>query len=399
MNVIIAVTGSIAAYKAAVLIRELRKRDHEVKVLMTPKAKDFISPLTMATLSSNPVMVDNFSPENGQWNSHISLGMWADLMLVAPATANTIAKMAMGVADNLVLDTCLSSRAPIWVAPAMDVDMYQNLATQNNLKILQSRGIKIIEPGSGFLASGLTGKGRMAEPEQIALEIDNYFSCSQILKGKKVLVTLGATREKIDPVRFISNFSTGRMGLAIIKQLLQNGAEVYAVAAKMDVNLPESSRLHTVNVTSADEMLEATSRLYPDTDCAIFSAAVADYKPVNQATSKIKRQSKEMSIELVANPDISLQMGNIKRPGQINIGFALESSPSTLLASEKLSKKNLDAIVFNSLSDAGAGFGYDTNKITILSKDKSVSYDLKSKDEVAKDIVKFVIDNYFNQLS
>jgi len=398
MNVIVAVTGSIAAYKAAVLVRELRKRDISVRVIMTPKSKDFISPLTMATLSSNPVAVENFSPENGSWNSHISLGLWADLMIVAPATANTISKMACGIADNLVLDTCLSCRAPVWVAPAMDVDMYENAATQDNLRTLSLRGIRIIEPVSGFLASGLTGKGRMAEPEVIANEIETFFGFNRKLKGKKILVTLGATREKIDPVRFISNYSTGRMGIAIIKKLLSYGAEVYAIAAKTEVDFPESSFLHIINVESADQMLDAAKQYFPLSDCSFFTAAVADYRPKCSSESKIKRKYSDLSLELVANPDISFEMGKIKVKGQLTIGFALETSPDCSLASEKLRKKNLDAIIFNSLSDSGAGFGFDTNKITIVTSDNHISFDLKSKDEVAKDIVNFVVDNYLNQL-
>jgi len=395
MNAIVAVTGSIAAYKAAVLVRELRKRDISVRVLMTPCAKNFISPLTMATLSGNPVAVENFSAENGSWNSHISLGVWADLLIVAPATANTLAKMASGIADNLVLDTCLSSRAPIWVAPAMDVDMYANPATQKNIETLRSRGVRVLDPGEGFLASGLTGKGRMAEPEDIARAVEEFFRPSGKLKGKKILVTLGATRENIDPVRFISNYSTGKMGVSIIRSLLSRGAEVIAVTGKVDVEIPESTSLKRVDALSAVDMLEACKNYFPSVDCAIFSAAVADYRPEAASQTKIKRDGKPLTLTMVPNPDIALEMGKIKQPGQYTVGFALESSSDAKLAAEKLDRKNFDAIVFNSLSDSGAGFGCDTNKVSIISKEGTCPFPLKGKDDVAEDIINFV-ENHMN---
>ena len=401
MNIIVAITGSIAAYKAAVLVRELRKRDINVRVLMTPKSKNFITPLTMATLSQHPCIVENFNPENGDWNSHISLGMWADLLIVAPATANTIAKMAVGIADNLVLDTCLASRAPIWVAPAMDVDMYNNPATIQNLEILKSRGIKILEPEVGFLASGLSGKGRMAEPEYIAKKVDEFICVNdnkKDLTGKKFVVTLGATREKIDPVRFISNFSTGKMGIAIVNELLSRGAVVTAIAGKIDVEIPVSKNLIYVPIESAVDMNKAVQNHFPESDYAIFAAAVADYRPKSVSSNKIKKEeiTTDLSIELVENPDIALNAGKLKRSSQHIIGFALESSPDVSQAVNKLQKKNMDAIVFNSLQDDGAGFGYDTNKITILTENKKKEYDLKNKVDVAKDIIDFLVENFEN---
>lgn len=390
MNVIVAVTGSIAAYKAAVLVRELRKRDVSVRVLMTPQAKNFISSLTMATLSGNPVAVENFSAENGSWNSHISLGIWADLMIVAPATANTIAKMAHGIADNLVLDTCLSSRAPIWVAPAMDVDMYSNPATQQNLDLLRARGVRIVEPGEGFLASGLIGKGRMAEPEEIAALAEEFFNKPQTLSGRRFLVTVGATRENIDPVRFVSNYSTGKMGVAVINSLLKRGAMVTAVVAKVDVAVPDSENIRRIDVVSASDMLDACSRYFPETDGAVFAAAVADYRPEIVSSEKIKHDANSLNVSLVPNPDIAFEMGRIKQPGQFTMGFALESSSDPANAERKLERKNLDAIVFNTLSDKGAGFGFDTNKITIISRDENIPFTLKEKALVAEDIVDFI---------
>ena len=381
------VTGSIAAYKAATLTRLLVKEGANVKVVMTPLAKEFITPLTMATLSKSPIMVDFYNPENGDWNSHVDLGLWADLYLIAPASANTIGKMAGGIADNLLLTTYLSAKCPVMVAPAMDLDMYKHPATQRNLKVLQSFGNIIIEPESGELASGLIGKGRMEEPERIVAFITDYFARQADFKGKKVVVTAGPTYEKIDPVRFIGNYSSGKMGLAIAEELAGRGAEVVLVCGPVNLKTSHPA-IRRVDVESAAQMYEVTSKEFVNSDVAVLSAAVADFTPKEKADHKIKRGKDDLLLELLPTKDIAAELGRIKTVSQLLVGFALETNDEEMNALSKMQRKNLDMIVLNSLNDKGAGFSVDTNKVTILDKagDKTV-YELKTKVEVAKDIV------------
>ena len=386
-HIILGVTGSIAAYKAATLTRLLVKEGASVKVVMTPLAKEFITPLTMATLSKSPIMVDFYNPENGDWNSHVDLGLWADLYLIAPASANTIGKMAGGIADNLLLTTYLSAKCPVMVAPAMDLDMYKHPATQRNLKVLQSFGNIIIEPESGELASGLIGKGRMEEPEKIVSFITDYFARQADFKDKKVVVTAGPTYEKIDPVRFIGNYSSGKMGLAIAEELAGRGAEVVLVCGPVNLKTCHSA-IRRVDVESAAQMYEVTSKEFVNSDVAVLSAAVADFTPKEKADHKIKRGKDDLLLELLPTKDIAAELGRIKTASQLLIGFALETNDEEINALSKMQRKNLDMIVLKSLNDKGAGFSVDTNKVTILDKagDKTV-YELKTKVEVAKDIV------------
>ena len=386
-HIILGVTGSIAAYKAATLTRLLVKEGANVKVVMTPLAKEFITPLTMATLSKSPIMVDFYNPENGDWNSHVDLGLWADLYLIAPASANTIGKMAGGIADNLLLTTYLSAKCPVMVAPAMDLDMYKHPATQRNLKVLQSFGNIIIEPESGELASGLIGKGRMEEPERIVAFITDYFARQADFKGKKVVVTAGPTYEKIDPVRFIGNYSSGKMGLAIAEELAGRGAEVVLVCGPVNLKTSHPA-IRRVDVESAAQMYEVTSKEFVNSDVAVLSAAVADFTPKEKADHKIKRGKDDLLLELLPTKDIAAELGRIKTVSQLLVGFALETNDEEMNALSKMQRKNLDMIVLNSLNDKGAGFSVDTNKVTILDKagDKTV-YELKTKVEVAKDIV------------
>ena len=386
-HIILGVTGSIAAYKAATLTRLLVKEGASVKVVMTPLAKEFITPLTMATLSKSPIMVDFYNPENGDWNSHVDLGLWADLYLIAPASANTIGKMAGGIADNLLLTTYLSAKCPVMVAPAMDLDMYKHPATQRNLKVLQSFGNIIIEPESGELASGLIGKGRMEEPERIVAFITDYFARQADFKGKKVVVTAGPTYEKIDPVRFIGNYSSGKMGLAIAEELAGRGAEVVLVCGPVNLKTSHPA-IRRVDVESAAQMYEVTSKEFVNSDVAVLSAAVADFTPKEKADHKIKRGKDDLLLELLPTKDIAADLGRIKTVSQLLVGFALETNDEEMNALSKMQRKNLDMIVLNSLNDKGAGFSVDTNKVTILDKagDKTV-YELKTKVEVAKDIV------------
>ena len=386
-HIILGVTGSIAAYKAATLTRLLVKEGASVKVVMTPLAKEFITPLTMATLSKSPIMVDFYNPENGDWNSHVDLGLWADLYLIAPASANTIGKMAGGIADNLLLTTYLSAKCPVMVAPAMDLDMYKHPATQRNLKVLQSFGNIIIEPESGELASGLIGKGRMEEPERIVAFIADYFARQEDFKGKKVVVTAGPTYEKIDPVRFIGNYSSGKMGLAIAEEFAGRGAEVVLVCGPVNLKTSHPA-IRRVDVESAAQMYEVTSKEFVNSDVAVLSAAVADFTPKEKADHKIKRGKDDLLLELLPTKDIAAELGRIKTASQLLVGFALETNDGEVNALSKMQRKNLDMIVLNSLNDKGAGFSVDTNKVTILDKagDKTV-YELKTKVEVAKDIV------------
>ena len=386
-HIILGVTGSIAAYKAATLTRLLVKEGASVKVVMTPLTKEFITPLTMATLSKSPIMVDFYNPENGDWNSHVDLGLWADLYLIAPASANTIGQMAGGIADNLLLTTYLSAKCPVMVAPAMDLDMYKHPATQRNLKVLQSFGNIIIEPESGELASGLIGKGRMEEPERIVAFITDYFARQADFKGKKVVVTAGPTYEKIDPVRFIGNYSSGKMGLAIAEELAGRGAEVVLVCGPVNLKTSHPA-IRRVDVESAAQMYEVTSKEFVNSDVAVLSAAVADFTPKEKADHKIKRGKDDLLLELLPTKDIAAELGRIKTVSQLLVGFALETNDEEMNALSKMQRKNLDMIVLNSLNDKGAGFSVDTNKVTILDKagDKTV-YELKTKVEVAKDIV------------
>lgn len=389
-RILLAVTGSIAAYKSAMLVRLLVKEGAEVRVLMTDMAKKFITPLTMATLSKNPISVEFFDPENGDWNSHVSLGLWADLYLIAPATANTLSKMAFGIADNLVLTTYLSAKCPVAVAPAMDLDMFLHPATQHSLKVLESRGVTVIEPASGELASGLEGKGRMEEPERIVPVLDRILGGKGPLAGKKVLITAGPTKEPIDPVRFISNHSTGKMGYRIADAFAARGAEVTIVSGPVNVSSLYPG-VKVVGVTTASEMYENTIRCYADSDIVVLCAAVADYAPELVADHKIKRTGDRMTLDLVPNRDIAAAIGEIKRPGTVTVGFALETDNEMANAVSKIRRKNLDAIVLNSLNDKGAGFSYDTNKITIVSSSGDViEGELKSKREAAEDIVDYV---------
>ena len=386
-HIILGVTGSIAAYKAATLTRLLVKEGANVKVVMTPLAKEFITPLTMATLSKSPIMVDFYNPENGDWNSQVDLGLWADLYLIAPASANTSGKMAGGIADNLLLTTYLSAKCPVMVAPAMDLDMYKHPATQRNLKVLQSFGNIIIEPESGELASGLIGKGRMEEPERIVAFIADYFARQEDFKGKKVVVTAGPTYEKIDPVRFIGNYSSGKMGLAIAEEFAGRGAEVVLVCGPVNLKTSHPA-IRRVDVESAAQMYEVTSKEFVNSDVAVLSAAVADFTPKEKADHKIKRGKDDLLLELLPTKDIAAELGRIKTASQLLVGFALETNDEEVNALSKMQRKNLDMIVLNSLNDKGAGFSVDTNKVTILDKagNKTV-YELKTKVEVAKDIV------------
>jgi phosphopantothenoylcysteine decarboxylase/phosphopantothenate--cysteine ligase len=387
-KIVLGITGSIAAYKSCLIIRQLIKKGAEVQVVITPAGKEFITPITLSALTSKPVISDFFSQRDGTWHSHVDLGLWADAMLIAPATASTIGKMAHGVADNMLITTYLSMKAPVFIAPAMDLDMYAHPSTQQNLQTLQGYGNHIIEPGTGFLASKLEGKGRMEEPENIVACLENFFSQQKSMQGKKVLITAGPTYEKIDPVRFIGNYSSGKMGFALANECANRGAEVELVcgpvSAAMQVTHPHILR---IDVESAKEMYDACMSLYPSMDSAILCAAVADYAPETVAEQKMKRTGEDLVIRLKPNPDIAASLGAIKQDGQTLVGFALETNDEETNAQAKLKKKNFDFIVLNSLKDEGAGFRTDTNKITILTADGKKEYPLKMKAEVAKDIV------------
>lgn len=387
-HIVLGVTGGIAAYKSAILTRLLVKAGAEVQVIMTPAAREFITPLTLATLSGNGVITEFFTANTGEWHSHVSLGLWADAMVVAPATASTIAKMANGVADNMLVTSYLSCRAQVFVAPAMDLDMMAHPSTTANIERLRSYGNLIIEPGEGELASHLTGKGRMAEPEQIVDTLRTFFAAKGELNGKKVLITAGPTYEKIDPVRFIGNFSTGKMGYALANEAARRGAQVTLVSGPVD-RLPLDGSVERIDVSSAREMLEAAKAAWADADIAILAAAVADYRPAQELTHKIKRETDNVdTLRLVQNPDIAATLGAVKRPEQRLIGFALETDRPLEHAADKLRRKNLDMIVTNSLADKGAGFAVDTNKISLLFADgrDRLDFPLKSKADVAADI-------------
>ncbi len=392
-HIILGITGSIAAYKAAYIIRGLVKKGAEVQVVITPSGKEFITPLTLATLSSHPVISEFFSNRDGTWNSHVDLGLWADVMLIAPATASTIGKMANGIADNMLVTTYLSCKAPVFVAPAMDLDMFAHPTTQQNLDRLRSFGNRIIEPASGELASHLVGKGRMEEPDKIIEALEEFFSEQQELKGKKIVITAGPTYEKIDPVRFIGNYSSGKMGYALAEACANRGAEVILVSGPVSLSTHHPA-IKRIDVESADEMYEATVHAFQEANAAILCAAVADYRPENKAEQKIKREKdEELLLRLVANKDIAAALGSMKKDGQVLVGFALETQNGVQHATGKLERKNLDFIVLNSLSDAGAGFRCDTNKVSILERNGQITeYALKSKTEVAGDIVNKLVD-------
>lgn len=385
-RIVLGVTGSIAAYKSCLIVRLLVKAGAEMQVVMTPSAKEFVSPLTFSTLTKKAVVSEFFDRRDGSWHSHVDLGLWADAMLVAPATASTIAKFANGVADNILTTTYLSMRSPVFVAPAMDMDMYSHPATQANLGRLAQYGNHIIAPAAGELASGLDGKGRMEEPERIVAALAEHFSKSRDLAGKKILVTAGPTYERIDPVRFIGNYSSGKMGYSLAEECAERGAEVVLVSGPVAISL-EHPNVKIVRVESAEEMYDVATREFVDSDAAILCAAVADFTPCRAADSKIKRGNGGMTIELKPTKDIAAELGKLKKAGQHIVGFALETDNEKANAMQKLEKKNLDFIVLNSLRDKGAGFAVDTNKVSIISRTSTKEFPLKSKREVASDIV------------
>lgn len=391
-HIVLGITGSIAAYKAAYLLRLLVKKGAEVQVVMTPAAKEFITPVTLSPLSGKPVVSEFFAANDGQWHSHVDLGLWADAMLIAPATAASIGKMAHGVADNMLITTYLSMKAPVFVSPAMDLDMYKHPSTQANLKLLQSYGNHIIEPGFGELASGLEGKGRMQEPEAIVEYLEQYFAQVAEMSGKRVLITAGPTYEKIDPVRFIGNYSSGKMAYALAGECARRGAEVCLISGPVQLETP-AGNIQRIDIESADEMYEACMKEFPTCDAGILCAAVADFKPICVADQKIKRGAEDLCIQLTPNQDIAAALGRIKTADQKLIGFALETNNEMSNAQNKLQKKNLDAIVLNSLQDKGAGFRHDTNKVSIISATETLDYPLKHKQEVARDIVDYLLKN------
>ncbi len=385
MKIILGISGSIAAYKSAYLTRLLVKQGADVQVMMTESATAFITPLTLSTLSKHPVLTEVRSED--AWNNHVELGLWADALLLAPATANTLAKLANGLCDNILSAVYLSARCPVFIAPAMDVDMWHHPATQANLKRLKAHGVHLIPVGHGELASGLVGDGRMAEPEEIVAYLDRFFRQPKLLAGKKALVTAGPTFEPLDPVRYIGNHSTGKMGIALAETLAEQGASVTLVLGPTQLR-PENPAIQVVPAVSAQDMYEACTRIFPESDITILAAAVADYRPKAYSEVKIKKKEEDMRIELAKTVDIAAALGREKRPDQLLIGFALETNDEESNALLKLEKKNLDFIVLNSLRDAGAGFGHDTNKIVILRRDGSkTAFDLKAKTDVARDIV------------
>ena len=396
-HIILGITGGIAAYKCAILTRLLVKAGAEVQVIMTPNAKQFIQPLTLSTLSGKPVISEFFTANTGQWNSHVDLGLWADALVIAPATASTIGKMANGVADNMLVTTYLSAKAPVFIAPAMDLDMMRHPSTVRNLDLLRSYGNHIIEPAEGELASHLIGKGRMEEPENIVKALEDFFKGKMDLQGKHVLITAGPTVEKIDPVRFISNFSSGKMGFALAGECCRRGAQVTLVAGPVSLKTPDS-HIDRIDVTTAVEMHDAVMEALPQADAVILCAAVADYRVANVADRKIKREKTQNPvIELTPNPDIARAVGQAKRADQVTVGFALETDNEGANAQGKLERKNLNFIVMNSLRDPGAGFQVETNKVTIFTdKGEMIEGECKSKLDVARDIVD-VLQKYLSE--
>lgn len=384
-KIVLGITGSIAAYKSCLIIRSLIKQGAEVQVVITPAGKEFITPITLSALTSKPVISEFFSQRDGSWHSHVDIGLWADAMLIAPATASTIGKMAHGIADNMLITTYLSMKAPVFIAPAMDLDMFAHPSTQDNLELLRKRGNIIIEPQSGELASHLVGKGRMEEPEEIVKVLDEYFYPKDLAE-RRVLITAGPTYERIDPVRFIGNYSSGKMGTALALECARRGAEVEFVAGPMS-QYPKHPSVKLTKVESAQQMLEAAVRLYPTCQCGILCAAVADFTPKETAAEKIKREGDDLVLQLRPTQDIAKRLGEMKQEGQKLVGFALETCNENANAHDKLMRKNFDFIVLNSLRDEGAGFQHDTNKVSIISKDNTIHFDLKPKTEVAQDIV------------
>lgn len=385
-KIVLGITGSIAAYKAAVLTRGLIKKGAEVQIVITPAGKEFITPITLSALTSKPVISEFFAQRDGTWHSHVDLGLWADAMVIAPATASTIGKMAHGIADNMLVTTYLSMKAPVFIAPAMDLDMFAHPSTQHNLDILRSYGNHIIEPASGELASHLIGKGRMEEPEKIIEVLEAFFSRRQDLQGKKVMITAGPTYEKIDPVRFIGNYSSGKMGYALAETCAERGAEVTLVSGPVNREVIHPN-IKRINVESAAEMYQAAVENYEDADAGILCAAVADFTPEVTAEQKIKREKDDLILRLKPTQDIAAALGKQKRPEQRLVGFALETNDEVSHAQDKLKRKNFDFIVLNSLNDKGAGFRCDTNKIAIIDRDGITAYPLKPKTEVATDII------------
>lgn len=396
-KILLGITGSIAAYKIPLLVRLLKKDGAEVRVVMTPSAKDFVTPLTLSTLSGNPVLSHGFDPETGKWESHVELGLWADLFVIAPASANTMAKMAHGIADNYLLTVCLSAKCPVMFAPAMDLDMYKHQATQQNIKTLIERGCMFIAPSSGELASGLCGEGRMEEPQKIYEKIKSVFQTKRNFLGKKVLITAGPTYEAIDPVRFIGNHSSGLMGIEVARAFADQGAEVTLVLGPSNIS-PNRKNINLIPVTSAKEMYDAVMTFFPKTDIAVLSAAVADFRPEMVADQKIKKNpdNDTFTIRLVKTEDILKSVGKVKTENQTVVGFALETENGLENAKKKLHTKNIDLIVLNEMNESGVGFKTKTNKITIINREDQVtSFDLKQKNEVAVDILN-AIYQYIN---
>lgn len=395
-KIILGITGSIAAYKACYIIRGLIKKGAEVQVVITPSGKEFITPITLSALTSKPVISEFFAQRDGTWNSHVDLGLWADAMIIAPATAATIGKMANGIADNMLITTYLSAKAPVFVAPAMDLDMFAHPSTKRNLDVLRSWGNHIIEPGTGELASHLVGKGRMEEPEKIIETLEVFFASRAELSGKKILITAGPTYERIDPVRFIGNYSSGKMGFALAEECANRGAEVILVSGPVQ-QVVTHPNIQRVNVESANEMYAAAIKAYPDMDAGILCAAVADFTPAEVADKKVKRGADDFVLHLEPTRDIAATLGEKKKQGQLLVGFALETNNEKEYAQDKLERKNFDFIVLNSLNDEGAGFRYDTNRISIIDRKGHTDYELKPKTEVAKDIVDRLIDTLNNK--
>ena len=384
-KIVLGITGSIAAYKSCLIIRELVKRGAEVQVVITPAGKEFITTITLSALTQKPVISDFFSQRDGTWHSHVALGLWADAMLIAPCTASTLGKMANGIADNMLITTYLSMKAPVFIAPAMDLDMYSHPTTQQNMERLKGFGNHIIEPQSGFLASGLEGKGRMEDPEKIVAALDMFFEKKDLL-GKHIMITAGPTYEKIDPVRFIGNYSSGKMGFALAEECARRGAEVTLIAGPVNVQCTMNN-VQRIDVESCQQMHDAAIENFPQMDAAILCAAVADFRPAEVAGQKIKRVGQTMDIHLVPNPDIAAELGRMKRANQVMVGFALETNDEQQNAQHKLEKKNLDFIVLNSLRNEGTCFKSDENQVSIISRDAKHDYEKKPKADVARDII------------
>ncbi len=388
-KIVLGITGSIAAYKACTLIRLLVKQGAEVQVVITPAGKEFITPTTLSTLTHKPVVSEFFDRRDGSWHSHVDLGLWADAMLIAPCTAATLGKMAHGIADNMLITTYLSMKAPVLVAPAMDLDMYAHASTQDNLALLRQRGVTVVEPGSGFLASTLEGKGRMQEPEQIVEELDEFFARREgVLRGQRVMITAGPTYEKLDPVRFIGNYSSGKMGIALARECVSQGADVELILGPCSESLPHSGLLHVTRVESAADMYREATQIFPSCTAGIMCAAVADFTPETYADEKIKREGDQLVLRLNPTRDIAAAIGRMKTQEQRLCGFALETHNAMEHAQEKMQRKNLDMIVMNCLQDPGAGFQVDTNKVTIITATESTPLPLLSKREVATEIIK-----------